>query len=196
MRSHRDTIRLLLCYLAQTGIKIPKGQPDLSYEQVQASLRYLEHGTPTITSGPATSAWPPCTLFEYIASREPEMLESANRYPAIPMKRTPPPQTQKFSNSDEIRDLPHQPRTGGWHGATTPCCCSSTHRRPGPRGRRPATGHLHLAGPPWSACTAGRQVADPAHWAQTTQMLTELLAAAGQQPTPDSPVFRSTTGSP
>ncbi len=32
--------------------------------------------------------------------------------------------------------------------------------------------------------------------AQTTQMLTELLAAAGQQPTPTARCSRSTTGSP
>jgi integrase/recombinase XerD len=44
IRSYRDTIRLLLCFIAeQKGTKITKlGLEDLSFEQVLGFLRYLE----------------------------------------------------------------------------------------------------------------------------------------------------------
>ncbi|MCB9427642.1 MAG: tyrosine-type recombinase/integrase [Actinobacteria bacterium] len=200
MRSYRDTIRLLLCYLAQTkGIKITKLElADLSYEQVLGFLRYLEHERHNHVRTRNQRLAALHTLFEYIASREPEMLESCQQVSAIPMKRTPPPQTQ-FLELDEMQDLlAHLPRTGrlARRDHTLLLFLYNT----GARAQEVAdlrTGHLHLADPAvvrlhgkgdkWRTCPL---------WAQTTQMLTELLAAAGQQPTPDSPVFRSTTGSP
>ena len=58
VRSYRDTIRLLLCFVAQQkGTKITKlTLKDLSFA--------------TITSGPATSAWRRCTPCSTTSPRE------------------------------------------------------------------------------------------------------------------------------
>ena len=44
------------------------------------------------------------TLFEYIASRSPEMLIACQQVAAIPTKRVPPPET-RFLERDEIKHL-------------------------------------------------------------------------------------------
>jgi hypothetical protein len=62
VRSYRDTIRLLLCFVAeQQGTKITKlNVEDLSFERSWASWPTWRT-TATIMSGPATSAWRPFT---------------------------------------------------------------------------------------------------------------------------------------
>ena len=54
------------------------------------------------------------TLFDYIATREPQMLDVCQRVAAIPMKRAPPAETH-FLERDEVEMLLRGlPRRGAW----------------------------------------------------------------------------------
>jgi site-specific recombinase XerD len=115
VRSYRDTIRLFLLFVAANKrSKITRLQlADLSFERVIAFLRYLEHdrGNHIRTRNQRLAALH--TLFDYIATRAPEMLGVCQRVMAIPMKRAAPAET-KFLERDEIEhlfaDLPHDGR--------------------------------------------------------------------------------------
>jgi len=87
LRSYRDTIRLLLCFVAgNKATKITKlNIEDLTFERLLGFLRYLEddRGNHVRTRNQRLAALH--TLFDYIASREPEMLDVCQRVAAIPM---------------------------------------------------------------------------------------------------------------
>ena len=106
VRSYRDTMRLLLCFLAkEKGTKITKlGLEDLSFEAVLGFLRYLEgeRGNHVRTRNQRLSTLH--TLFDYIATREPDMLGVCQRVAAIPMKRSAPAETH-FLEADEVEEL-------------------------------------------------------------------------------------------
>jgi len=86
VRSYRDTIRLLLCFVAEDkGSKITKlTVDDLSFERVLGFLRHLEddRGNHVRTRNQRLAILH--TLFEYIASREPEMLGVCQRVGSDP----------------------------------------------------------------------------------------------------------------
>ena len=114
VRSYRDTMRLLLCFLAkEKGTKITKlGLDDLTFEVVLGFLRYLEvdRGNHVRTRNQRLSVLH--ALFDYIATREPEMLGVCQRVAAIPMKRSAPAETH-FLERDEMEDLLRRlPRQG------------------------------------------------------------------------------------
>jgi len=114
VRSYRDTIRLLLCFVAEDkGSKITKlTVDDLSFERVLGFLRHLEddRGNHVRTRNQRLAILH--TLFEYIASREPEMLGVCQRVAAIPSKRAAPAETH-FLERDEMEALFRGlPRTG------------------------------------------------------------------------------------
>ena len=96
VRSYRDTIRLLLCFVAKDkGTKITRlCLEDLTFEAVLGFLRYLEaeRGNHVRTRNQRLSALH--TLFDYIATREPDMLGVCQRVAAIPMKRSAPGATR------------------------------------------------------------------------------------------------------
>jgi len=106
VRSYRDTIRLLLLFLAaEKRRKITRlTLDDLTLERIIAFLRHLEEdrGNHISTRNQRLAAIH--SLFEYIASRSPEMLAVCQQVAAIPMKRTPPPET-RFLERDEIHAL-------------------------------------------------------------------------------------------
>src|SRR5665811_897500 len=89
MRSYRDTIRLLLCFVAeQQGTRITKlNVEDLSFERVLGFLAYLENDRHNHVRTRNQRLAALHTLFDYIATREPEMLGTCQRVTAIPMKR-------------------------------------------------------------------------------------------------------------
>src|SRR3954453_21054930 len=105
VRSYRDTIRLLLLYLAaDKRSKITRlGLGDLTFDRVVGFLRHLEEdrGNHTRTRNQRLAAVH--TLFDYIATRDPEMLGVCQRVSAIPMKRAAPAET-RFLERDEIED--------------------------------------------------------------------------------------------
>jgi integrase/recombinase XerD len=114
VRSYRDTIRLLLVFAAaEKGCKITSlTTSDLSFERVVGFLRHLEEdrGNHPRTRNQRLAAVH--TLFDYIATRDPEMLGICQRVAAIPMKRAAPAET-RFLERDEIEELlAHLPRAG------------------------------------------------------------------------------------
>jgi hypothetical protein len=89
VRSYRDTIRLLLCFVAQNkGTKITKlSIEDLTFERILAFLRHLEHDRANHVRT-RNHALPPCTpCSTNIATREPEMLGICQQVAATPTKR-------------------------------------------------------------------------------------------------------------
>jgi site-specific recombinase XerD len=94
VRSYRDTIRLLLLFVAaDKRSKITRlTGGDLTFERIVAFLRHLEEdrGNHIRTRNQRLAVIH--TLFEYIATRSPEMLIVSQRVAAIPTKRVPPPE--------------------------------------------------------------------------------------------------------
>lgn len=114
IRSYRDTIRLFLLFVAADNRrKITRlALGDLTFERVIGFLRYLEQerGNHIRTRNQRLSALH--VLFEYIATRVPEVLAVCQRVAAIPMKRVAPAPTA-FLERDEVGDLlRHLPRHG------------------------------------------------------------------------------------
>jgi integrase/recombinase XerD len=198
VRSYRDTIRLLLCFVAQDkGSRITKlAVADLSFERVLGFLRYLEHerGNHARTRNQRLAALH--TLFDYIASRQPEMLGVCQRVAAIPMKRAAPAATH-FLERDEVEQLlRHLPRDGRL--ALRDRALLLFLYNTGARVQEvvelragyldldePAVVRLHGKGDKWRTCPL---------WQQTAALLVELLGSSNTPPQPDAPVFRSTTG--
>jgi integrase/recombinase XerD len=116
VRSYRDTIRLLLLYLADDKrSKITKLTVDhLTFERIVGFMRHLEadRGNHIRTRNQRLAAIH--TLFEYIATRSPEMLMTCQQVAAIPTKRVPPPET-RFLERDEIQQLLQDLPTRGRH---------------------------------------------------------------------------------
>jgi site-specific recombinase XerD len=198
VRSYRDTIRLLLCFVAQDKeSKITKlDVADLSFERILGFLRYLEHerGNHIRTRNQRLAALH--TLFDYIAGREPEMLAVCQRVAAIPMKRAAPAATH-FLERDEVEQLlRHLPCNGRL--ALRDRALLLFLYNTGARVQEVAelrAGHLDLAhtalvrlhgkGDKWRTCPL---------WHQTAKLLAELLDSAKTPPEADTPVFRSATG--
>jgi len=198
VRSYRDTIRLLLCFVAEDkGTKITKlGLEDLSFDRVLGFLRHLEdsRGNHVRTRNQRLAALH--TLFEYIAGREPEMLGVCQQVAAIPMKRAAPAETH-FLEFDEVqallRNLPRAGRLALRDHALLLFLYNT-----GARAQEIAdlrAGHLKLGegalvrlhgkGDKWRTCPL---------WHQTAALLAELLTSSEALPAADAPVFRSTTG--
>ena len=198
VRSYRDTIRLLLCFVAeQQGTKITKlNVQDLSFERVLGFLRYLETDRHNHARTRNQRLAALHTLFDYIAGREPEMLATCQRVTAIPMKRAAPAETH-FLERDEMEALlRHLPRTGrlALRDHTLLLFLYNT----GARAQEVAdlrAGNLELGenavvrlhgkGDKWRTCPL---------WHQTATLLAELLDASGEPPAADLPVFASVTG--
>jgi integrase/recombinase XerD len=106
VRSYRDTVRLLLLFVAaDKGCKITRlTLGDLTFERVAKFLRHLEadRGHHIRTRNQRLAALH--TLFEYLASRAPEMLGACQQVAAIPMKRVAPAET-RFLERDEVEGL-------------------------------------------------------------------------------------------
>jgi integrase/recombinase XerD len=193
VRSYRDTIRLLLIYVAADKrcklTRLTLG--DLTFERVVGFLRHLEHdrGNHASTRNQRLAAIH--TLFEYIATRSPEMLHTCQRVDAIPAKRVPLPETH-FLERDEVqrllRELPSQGRLALRDRALILFLYNT-----GARAQEAAdlrAGHLDLGDHPtvrlhgkgdkWRTCPL---------WQQTAQTLEQLLQSQPQPITPQAAVF-------
>ena len=142
MRSYRDTIRLLLVFAAgRQGLQDhpPDDSSDLTFERVLGFLRHLEddRGNHARTRNQRLAALH--TLFDYIATRDPEMLGVCQRVAAIPMKRAAPAET-RFLERDEIEAAaaPPAPRGSARAAGPSPAAVPLQHRRAGAGSRRPA----------------------------------------------------------
>ena len=114
VRSYRDTMRLLLVFLAaEKRCKITRlTVGDLTLQRILAFLRYLEEdrGNHIRTRNQRLAAIH--SLFEYIAARSPEMLAVCQQVTAIPMKRVAPSETHYLERDEVQALLKRMPRTG------------------------------------------------------------------------------------
>ena len=199
VRSYRDTIRLLLVFLAaEKRCKITRlTLADLTLERILAFLRHLEQdrGNHISTRNQRLAAIH--SLFEYIASRSPEMLAVCQQVAAIPTKRTAPPET-RFLERDEIKTLLRRMPSNGRHALRDQALILFLYNT-GARVQEVAdlrvahlnldahpTVRLHGKGDKWRTCPL---------WELTARTITELLESengpnpAPAAPAPAAPVF-------
>ena len=193
VRSYRDTVRLLLVFAAaDKGCKITRlSTGDLTFDRVVGFLRHLEEdrGNHTRTRNQRLAAVH--TLFDYIATRDPEMLGVCQRVSAIPMKRAAPAET-RFLERDEIEDLlRHLPAEGrlALRDRALLLFLYNTGARAQEvadlriehldLGAHPLV-RLHGKGDKWRTCPL---------WHQTARLLHDLLDSTAPPPTPQTPIF-------
>jgi integrase/recombinase XerD len=199
VRSYRDTIRLLLGFVAtDKGCKITRLElRDLTFERIVGFLRHLEHdrGNHIRTRNQRLAAVH--TLFDYIATRSPETLGVCQQVAAIPMKRAAPAETRHLERDEVEHLLQHLPRTGP--RALRDRALLLFLYNTGARVQEVAdlrVEHLHLGDHPlvrlhgkgdkWRTCPL---------WQQTAHLLASLLDSFNPAPTPQQAVF-SANGHP
>jgi site-specific recombinase XerD len=163
---------------------------DLNFERTVAFLRHLETDRQNHTRTRNQRLAAIHTLFDYIATREPEMLGVAQRVAAIPMKRTSPAETH-FLERDEVEqlfaELPAQGRLALRDHALLLFLYNTGARAQEVAevrvehidlGERPLV-RLHGKGDKWRTCPL---------WHQTAALLRSLLEAELAN-APQAPVF-------
>lgn len=193
VRSYRDTIRLLLVFLAaDKRCRITRlTLADLTFERVIGFLRHLEQdrGNHARTRNQRLAALR--ALFEYIATRAPEMLAVCQQVAAIPTKRVPPPET-RFLERDEVQQLLQCLPDGGRLALRDRALLLFLYNT-GARVQEAAdlrVEHLDLSehprvrlhgkGDKWRTCPL---------WRQTARTLEQLLGSLDPPPTPKTAVF-------
>lgn len=198
IRSYRDTVRLLLCFVAeQRHRQIAKlSLDDLTFEQVLAFLKYLEQmrGNAVRTRNQRRAALN--TFFAYLASRVPEMLATCQQVAAIPVKRTTLPNTHYLEREEVtelFRSLPRKGRfalrdralllflynTGARAQEVADLLIEHLELEP------PAKVHLHGKGDKWRICPL---------WDEMVRQLRRLFTESGAAM--KGPVFCSRRGQP
>lgn len=199
VRSYRDTIRLLLLFLAaDKRSKITRlTLGDLTFERVIGFLRHLEDGRGNHARTRNQRLAAIHTLFEYIATREPELLMVCQQVAAIPTKRVAPPET-RFLERDEVqqllRDLPSRGRLALRDQALLLFLYNTGARVQEAADLRVEhldlsehpTVRLHGKGDKWRTCPL---------WRQTARALEQLLQSQSPPATPQTAVF-SARGQP
>jgi integrase/recombinase XerD len=200
VRSYRDTIRLLLLFIAaDKHAKITKlTLGDLTFERIVAFIRHLEQhrGNHIRTRNQRLAAIH--TLFEYIATRSPEMLMTCQQVAAIPTKRVPPPET-RFLERDEVQQLLAGLPTRGPHALRDRTLILFLYNT-GARVQEAAdlrvahldlgahpTVRLHGKGDKWRTCPL---------WQQTARMLEQLLESEHPSPAPPTAAAFTARGQP
>lgn len=193
IRSYRDTIRLLLVFLAeQKRCKITRlTLEDLTLERILAFLRYLEEGRGNHIRTRNQRLAAIHSLFEYIATRSPEMLAVCQQVAAIPIKRVAPPETH-YLERDEVQALLHRMPSKGRLALRDQALILFFYNT-GARVQEAAdlrvenlnlsehpTVRLHGKGDKWRTCPL---------WQQTARTLQTLLGSLDPPPTPQSAVF-------
>jgi site-specific recombinase XerD len=199
IRSYRDTLRLFLTFAAteaKRGVSELRFE-DLGFEQVLGFLRDLEQ---TRRNGIATRNQRLAALhafFEYVSRQMPELLQVCAQVAAIPVKRSPLPET-RFMGHEEVQalfdKLPDRGRLALRDRALLLFLYNTGARVSEVAELR--IGQLTLTRPPharllgkggkWRTCPL---------WDQTAQALDGLLSGRGVK-NPQDPVFLSVTGGP
>ena len=193
VRSYRDTIRLLIIHVAaDKRSKITKlTLGDLTFERIVGFLRHLEEdrGNDIRTRNQRLAVIH--TLFEYTATRSPEMLIVCQQVAAIPSKRVPPPET-RFLERDEVQQLLQGLPSQGRHALRDRALLLFLYNT-GARVQEAAdlragnldlhehpTVRLHGKGDKWRTCPL---------WQQTARTIEQLLEAEHTATTPQAAVF-------
>ena len=193
IRSYRDTLRLLLTFVARdTGRAITRlTLGDLTFDRVLQFLKHLEvdrhNGVHTRNQRLAAIHM----FFGYLAGRMPEMLDVGQRVAAIPTKRAAPPET-RYLERDEVATLFAQLPARGRRALRDRVLLLLLYNT-GARVqevadlrvehldlRRPPRVRLHGKGDKWRTCPL---------WDETARELARLLAYDGTTDTPHAPVF-------
>lgn len=179
IRSYRDTIRLFLRFMAEQ-----KRHPiatlaleDLTFDRVLAFLRHLEQdrGNSVRTRNQRRAALN--TFFTYLVLRVPEMLATCQQVAAIPVKRTPLPDTHYLEREEVTVLLRSLPREGYFalRDRTLLLFLYNTGARAQEVAdvrvehldlKAPAKVHLHGKGAKWRTCPL---------WQETVKQLERLL---------------------
>ena len=200
VRSYRDTIRLLLLFLAaEKRSKITRlTVGDLTFDRIVAFLRHLEQdrGNHIRTRNQRLAAIH--TLFEYLATRSPEMLMVCQQVAAIPSKRVPPPET-RFLERDEVQQLLQNLPARGRHALRDRALLLFLYNT-GARVQEAAdlrAGHLNLnehptvrlhgKGDKWRTCPL---------WQQTARTIEQQLQAENPSPPPPTAAVFTARGQP
>ncbi len=180
IRSYRDTIRLFLCFAAEQNRQAiaTLALGDLTFDRVLAFLRHLEQerGNSVRTRNQRRAALN--TFFAYLALREPEMLATCQQVAAIPVKRTPLPDTHYLDREEVTALFRSLPREGYFalRDRTLLLFLYNTGARAQEVAdlrvehlelKAPATVHLHGKGDKWRVCPL---------WKETVKHLERLLA--------------------
>jgi integrase/recombinase XerD len=198
IRSYRDTMSLFLRFLAAQ-----KRRPvatlllqDLTLDRVLRFLKHLEQerGNSPRTRNQRRAAL--STFFTYLALRAPEMLGVCQQIAAIPVKRTPLPDTHYLESEEMTALLRSMPRKG--HFALRDRTLVLFLYNTGARAQEavdlrvehvdlkaPGKVHLHGKGDKWRICPL---------WKETVTHLERLLAE--RQLSANDPVFCARRGRP
>jgi site-specific recombinase XerD len=195
IRSYRDVLRLFLSFVAcDLRRKITRLHvQDLTFERVLRFLSYLEEERRNLIRTRNQRLAALHTFFEYLASRIPEMLVVAERVAAIPVKRSPPPETRFLLREEVERIFRHLPGNG-IHALRDRALLLFLYNT-GARVQEVAdlrVANLDLGDPPrvrlhgkgdrWRSCPL---------WAQTAQILRRLLTEQEASRFPERAVFVS-----
>lgn len=195
--SYRDALRLFLLFLSrQQGRPVSRlTLEDVTFDMARGFLCHLEaeRGNQAQTRNQRRAVL--LALFEYLASRCPEMMGEAEKVAAIPTKRSRPSETCYLS-SNEIRTildaLPMEDVLGVRDRALLVLLYNTGARvqevvdlrvRDLDLGENPSV-RLHGKGDKWRTCPL---------WKKTVELLNRILEGVGN---PDAPVFLSRSGRP
>jgi site-specific recombinase XerD len=197
VRSYRDTLRLFLCFIAaERRRKISRlSVDDFSYDAAQRFLRHLEEKRRNSVRTRNQRLAVIRAFFDYLGTRLPEMITVAERVSAIPVKRTPPPET-RFLEREEVQRLLASVPTKGRHAQRDRALLLFLYNT-GARvqetadlrmGQLDLDGamrvRLHGKGDKWRVCPL---------WPETARQLRDLLAQRTEL-TADSSVFTNARG--
>lgn len=200
IRSYSDVLRLLLSFISQqAGCSISRlSLVDLTFERILAFLVHLEEtrGNRIRTRNQRLAAIQ--TFFEYIAYRCPDVLDTCQRVASIPVKRTPPPETNYLEREEVKALLKHLPKKGR-HAMRDQVLILFLYNT-GARvqevadlrvenldlGSQPRV-QLHGKGDKWRMCPL---------WVETAQRLKALISERKEGCKPIDPVFSSRQGVP
>lgn len=200
IRSYSETVRLFLAFTAQqTRRRVTRlTLADLTADRVRAFLTHLEQdrGNSIATRNQRLAALH--TLFAFVASEKPEVLQEAQRVSHIPTKRTQPPGTWYLERDQVDALFAGLPTTGA--NALRDHALLLFLYNTGARAQETADlriGNLHLQAPARVVLhgKGGKHRSNPL-WPRTAELLDQLLEGNSEFRDPNQPVFISRRGTP